>query len=242
MSKSTELSRKEMKQPDQFQVAAGEAASWLTGHRRQSLLIGGVLALALVAALAVSVWRERRASGAAALLSEVYRTAGAEISSVPLPGVPGPFFPSDAARQRAVALAAEKVLAEYGGTSQAALAALAKGDAHLRLGEHDAAVAAYQAYLASARRNDSFRFAALEGLALAAEGKGDAAGALAGWIRLGAEVPTQADRADLERARLLASGGQVEEARALLASFSDVHKGSALTGEAAERLARLGGR
>jgi tetratricopeptide (TPR) repeat protein len=242
MSKSAELTRKEMKQPDQFQVAAGEAASWLTGHRRQSLVLGGVLAVVLVAALAISAWREHRASGAASLLSQVYRTAGGEISAVPLPGVAGPFFPSDAARQKAVALAAEKVLVEYPGTSPAALAALAKGDAHLRLGEFDAAASAYQLYLSSARRNDSFRFSALQGLALAAEGKGDAAGALAGWVRFGAEVPAQSDRADLERARLLATAGQVEEARALLSAFSDAHQTSTLTGEAAERLARLGGR
>jgi hypothetical protein len=242
MSKSAELSRKEMKQPDQFQVVAGEAASWLTGHRRQALLAGGALAVLLIAALALSAWRDRRSSGAASLLSEVYRTAGGEISAVPLPGVPGPFFPSDGARQKAVAEAAGKVLVEYPGTSQAALAALAKGDAHLRLGDSDAAVAAYQIYLSTAKRNDSFRFAALEGLALAAEGKGDPAAALAGWARLGAEVPAQADRADLERARLLTSTGQVEEARSLLVSFPDRYKASALTGEAAERLARLGGR
>jgi tetratricopeptide (TPR) repeat protein len=242
MSKSAELSRKEIKQPDQFQAAAGEAASWLTGHRRQSLVIGGALLIVLVVALAITGYRERRSAGAAALLSEVYRAAGGEISAVPLPGVPGPFFPSDGARQKAVAQAAEKVLAEYPGTSQAALAGLARGDAQLRLGEFEAAAASYQGYLTATGRSDSFRFSALEGLALAAEGKGDVAGALAAWIRLGAEVPAQADRADLERARLLAASGQVDEARALLASFADVHKTSMLTGDAAERLARLGGK
>jgi tetratricopeptide (TPR) repeat protein len=240
MSKSAELSRKQIKQPDQFQVAAGEAASWLTGHRRTAVIAGGALAVVLVMALAVSLHRERRSAGAAALLSEVYRSAGGEISAVPLPGLPGPFFPTDAARQKAVAQAAEKVLAEYPGTSQAALAALARGDAQLRLGQFDAAAASYQVYLGTARRNDSFRFSALEGLALAAEGKGDVAGALAGWTRLGAEVPGQADRADLERARLLAASGKIDEARSLLAAFSDTHKASALTGEAAEQLAKLG--
>ncbi len=242
MSKSTELSRKEIKQPDQFQVAAGEAASWLTGHRRQSVIAGGALVVALIASLAILGYRDRRSAGAAALLSEVYRIAGAEISAVPLPGLPGPFFPSDAARQRAVAQAAERVLTEYPGSSQAVLAALARGDAALRLGEFDAAATAYQLYLSTARRGDSFRFSALEGLALAAEGKGDEAAALSGWTRLGAEAPAHADRADLERARLLAASGKVDEARTLLESFSDAHRSSALTGEAAERLARLGGR
>jgi tetratricopeptide (TPR) repeat protein len=242
MSKSAELSRKEIKQPDQFQVVAGEAASWLTGHRRTSVLVAGALAVALVAGVAVMTWRERRAAGAAALLSEVYRAAGGEISSVPLPGLPGPFFPSDLARQKAVVQAAEKVVQEYPGTSQAALASLARGDAQLRLGEPDAAAAAYQTYLSIARRTDSFRFSALEGLALASEGKGDVEAALAGWARFAAEVPAQADRADLERARLLAASGKTEEARVLLASFPDNHKKSALTGDAAERLAKLGGR
>lgn len=242
MSKSAELSRKEIKQPDQFQVVAGEAASWLTGHRRQAVIFGGAAAVVLVAAVAYLTIRERSAAGAAALLSEVYRNAGAEISSVPLPGVPGPFYPSDAARQQAVAEAAGKVLAAYPGSSQAALAALAKGDALLRLGQFDASVAAYQLYLSTAPRTDSFRFSALEGLALVAEGKGDVAGALAGWVRLAGEVPGQADRADLERARLLAGSGKAEEARTLLASFADTHKASQLTGEAAERLAKLGGR
>ncbi len=242
MSKSTELSRKEIKQPDQFQVVAGEAASWLTGHRRQSLLVGGSVVVVLATALVFLAVRDRRSAGAAALLSELYRTAGAEISSVPLPGLPGPFYPSDQARQKAVAQAAEQVLAEYPGSSQAALAALAKGDALLRLGQFDPAAVAYQLYLSIADRKDSFRFSALEGLALAAEGKGDTEGALAGWVRLGGEVPAQADRADLERARVLAASGRTDEARALLASFSDAHKGSMLTGEAAERLARLGGK
>jgi tetratricopeptide (TPR) repeat protein len=242
MSKSAELSRKEMKQPDQFQVVAGEAASWLTGHRRTAVIVAGGLAVALVAGVAIMTWRERRSAGAAALLSDVYRAAGGELSPVPLPGVPGPFFASDLARQKAVVQAADKVLQEYAGTSQATLAALARGDAQLRLGEHAAAVASYQAYLAAARRTDSFRFSALEGLALAAEGQGDVPGALAAWTRFGAEVPLQSDRADLERARLLAASGQVEEARTLLMSFPDAHKKSQLTGDAAERLARLGGR
>jgi tetratricopeptide (TPR) repeat protein len=242
MSKSAELSRKDIKQPDQFQAVAGEAASWLTGHRRQSLVIGGALTVVVLVALAVTGYRERRSAGAAALLSEIYRTAGGELSAVPLPGVPGPFFPSDTARQKAVVLAADKLLADYPGSTQAALAVLARGDALLRLGEFDAAAAAYQAFLAATGRTDSFRFSALEGLALAAEGKGDVAGALAGWARVAAEAPAQADRADLERARLLAASGKVDEAKALLAAFGENHKTSMLTGDAAERLARLGGK
>jgi predicted negative regulator of RcsB-dependent stress response len=55
-------------------------------------------------------------------------------------------------------------------------------------------------------------------------------------------VPAYADRADLEKARVLVQAGRAEEARKLLAGFGEAHKDSILTGEAAERLAKLGGK
>lgn len=242
MSKNAELTRKDMKEPDQFQVAAGEAASWLTGHRRQSILVGGAVVVVLVAAIVISGLRERSAQASGGALAAVYKAAGAEISAVPLPGVPGPFFASDAERQKAVLDAAAKALAEHGSSRAGALAALAKGDAHLKLGEWDAAAAAYQTYLSSAPKDDSFRFGALEGLALVEEGKGNGEGALAAYARLGTEVPGLSDRADLAKARLLAAAGKKDEARKLLAGFAEAHKGSALAGEASERLSALGGK
>lgn len=241
MSKNSELSRKDMKEPDQFQVAAGEAASWLTGHRRTAILVGGAAVLVLVVALVVSGVRERGAAAAGGALSAVYKAAGGELTPVPLPGAAGPFFATDAERQKAVIDAAAKAQAAGAGRA-AALAALAKGDAHLKLGEWDAAAAAYQAYLAAAPREDSFRFGALEGLALVEEGKGSGEAALAAYARLAAEVPAQADRADLAKARLLAAAGKKDEARQLLSGFAEAHKGSALAGEASERLSRLGGK
>jgi tetratricopeptide (TPR) repeat protein len=231
-----------MKEPDQFQAAAGEAATWLTGHRRQAVLVGGAAVAVLVVAVVVSGLRERSAHAAGAALSAVYKAAGADLSPVPLPGVSGPTYATDADRQRAVVEAAGRATAEYGGTHAGARAALAKGDAHLKLGEWDAASAAYQAYLGAASKDDSLRFGALEGLALVEEGKGNLDGALAAYARLAAEVPAQADRADLAKARLLAAAGKQDEARKLLAGFAEAHKGSPLAGEASERLARLGGK
>jgi tetratricopeptide (TPR) repeat protein len=242
MSKSAELTRKDMKEPDKFQVAANQAASWIAARKKAAIPVAAgavVLLLAVAGGMALS---QRKAEAAGAALAGLYQIAGAEISSVPLPGVPGPFYPSEEARQKAIAEAAAKLVADFGGTRQAALASLALGDAKLRLGELDAASAAFQGYLAGAPKEDAFRFGALEGLALVAEGKGDVAGALAAWGRLGAEAPAQADRADLEKARVLEQAGRLDEARKLLAGFADAHKESALTGDAAERLARLGGK
>ncbi len=242
MSTSSVMSRKDMKEPDKFQAAAGQAAGWLKGHRRPAVAAGVAAAAVLVLGVAVAAWQHGRAEKAGAALSEVTRAMAGEISSVPLPGVPGPFYADEGARQRAVADAAEKVRKEFGGSKAAHTATLALGDARLKLREWDAALAAYRDYTAAAGSDDSMRFGALEGIAMAEEGKGNLDGAGQAYERLAREVPFYADRADLERARVLAASGKADAARKVLASFADAHKDSALTGEAAERLARLGGK
>jgi tetratricopeptide (TPR) repeat protein len=241
MSKTDVLTRKDMKEPDKFQQAATQAASWIAARRRH-VVVAGAVAVGLVVAIAiVSALQTRRAERAGAAASDLLTVMGGEVSAVPLPGLPGPFFSTEEAKQRAVVAAAEQVLAEHGGTPAAPLAALAAGDAHLRLREWDAAKAAYERFLADAPKDDSLRFGALEGIALAEEGKGSLDAAAQAYDRLAREAPAFSDRADLERARVLEQVGKASEAKDLLAAFAEKHKDSQLTAEASERLARLGG-
>lgn len=240
-SKTSVISRKDMKEPDKFQHAAEQAAGWVSARRRQAVIAGGaVLGLVLLVVIGLLV-QSSRAEATGAAVSQLLETVGGTVSTVPLPGQPGPFFPTEEARQRAIVGAADQVLAEHGGGA-AALAALAKGDAHLRLREWDAAKAAYDRYLGAADRDDSLRFGALEGLALVAEGKGDLATAADAFARMAKETPAFADRADLERARVLAAAGKADEARQVLAAFAEQHKTSPLAPEAAQRLGKLGGK
>ena len=240
MSKTDVISRKDMKEPDKFQQAATEAAGWIAQRRRHVVLAGAVVvAVVVVIAVlqAVNTGREERAGAAAA---DLIATMSGEISAVPLPGLPGPFFPSDEARQRAVVDAAQKVIAGHAGTGAARMAALALGDAQYRLKAYDDAKAAYEKFLADAPREDSLRFGALEGIALAEEAKGTLDAAAAAYERLGREVPSFSGRADLERARVLVKAGKATEAKAILSAFGEQHKESLLTADASERLARLG--
>ncbi len=241
MSKSEALTRKDMKEPDKFQQAATQAASWIAARRKRVVMLGAI-AVGLVVLLAiVSALRTRRDERAGAAAADLLSVMSGEVSAVPLPGLPGPFFPTEEAKQRAIVAAADAVVTDHGGTPAAALASLAAGDAHLRLREWDAAKAAYERYLATAPKDDSLRFGALEGVGLAEEGKGNLDAAAAAYDRLSREAPAFADRADLDRARVLAAQGKTADARSLLAGFSDKHKESQLTAEASERLARLGG-
>ncbi len=241
MSTTPAITRKDMKEPDRFQQAATKVAGWIAGHKRHVAVAAGALAgLAVAVAVAAAIQASRaRKAGAAA--SELLDAIGGEISSVPIPGLPGPFYPDDAARQRAIVAAADRVLAGYPRSGAAELAALAKGDAHLKLREWDPAKAAYERFLGLAGKADSLRFGALEGIAIAEEGKGNLDAAAQAYERMAREVPAFADRADLERARVLARAGRVGDARGLLASFAEKHHKSLLAGEASSELARLGG-
>jgi tetratricopeptide (TPR) repeat protein len=238
----TTITRKDMKEPDKFQQAATQAASWISSRRKHVVLAGGIVigvAVVLAVLQTVQQGREERAGQAA---SQLLATASGDVSPVPIPGLPGPFFPSEEAKQRAIVEASQKVLAEHAGTGAAVLAALSLGDAQMRLRNWDDAKAAYERYLAAAPKGDSLRFGALEGIAIAEEAKGSLDAAAAAYERLGREVPAFADRADLERARVLARAGKVADAKTILGGFGERHKDSLLTADASQLLARLGGR
>jgi tetratricopeptide (TPR) repeat protein len=240
MSKSAELTRKDMKEPDPFQQIATKVAGWIGAHKQQAMLLGIAALVLVVAVAAVSAIQSSRAKHAGAEGAALLAAVSGEISAVPLPGSQGPFFPSDEARQKAVVVEADRLLADFPASGPAKLALLAKGDAHYRLGQLDPARQAYERFLAETDAKDSLRFGALEGLALIAEATGDLEASVHGWERLGKEAPAFADRADLEAARVLARAGKAAEARKLLEGFGDRHAGSALAVEASRRLAALG--
>jgi len=240
MSNEEVLTRKDMKAPDRFQVLAKAAMDWISAHKKHSRLIT-VAVGAVVVAVAISLTAANaRAEKAGALAYEVLRNVGGELSSVPLPGVAGPFFATDVERQKAVIEAADRAIAEYPSSAAGRLALLMKAGAQLRLGEKDAAIASYGQYLSETGSDDSLRFAALEGVAYAQEAAGKLDEAAAAWERSAREAPLFADQADLERARVLTATGKVEEARKLLEGFAKNHEGSPYATEAADRLARLG--
>lgn len=237
---ASELTRKDMKAPDAFQVTAGKAAGWATTHQKQ--IVWGVVAALGVLALGIGVnaWLDSRKNAAGGALYAVLADADGQISSVPLPGAVGPIFPTPEAQQRAVLARTEELRRDYGSTEAARTGGLAAAAAQMRLGAFDLAIAEYEGYLAKSSPKDSLAFVAIEGIGYAKEAKGDAAGAIAAFERLQSQVPARADRAVIERARILARSGKVDEARKLLQSFPQEFKESQLRPEADKLLAGLG--
>jgi hypothetical protein len=242
MSKhADELTRKDMKAPDAFQSAAARAATWLTG--KQKVIVAGVVGALVVVAvvLGAMAWWDSRNATAGALLYRTLDDADGQVSAIPLPGVSVPVFPTQEAQYRSVLGRADELRKGYPSTDAARTAALAAGAANLRLAAWDAAIAEYEAYLAGAPPKDTLVFVALEGIARAKEAKGDVAGALAATEKVATQVPARADRATLEKARLLARSGKPDEARKLLEAFPQEFKESQLRADADRQLASLSG-
>jgi tetratricopeptide (TPR) repeat protein len=164
----------------------------------------------------------------------------AQVVAKPEAGSTQKSFPTDEAKQRAIVAQADKVLGAHGGSGAASLAVLVKADALYALKDWDKAAGEYERYLQLAPGDDSLRFAALDGLGLVAEAKGDLAGAAKAYERMAQQAPGFSDRADLERARVLAAAGKPDEARQILSKFAESHKDSALAQQAAQQLAQLG--
>jgi tetratricopeptide (TPR) repeat protein len=239
MSKTAhELTRKEMKGPDKFQVAAAGAASWMADHKRQFTLAAIGVAVLTVAVVGVSYVIDASHEKSGALLYKALDVASGEVSSIPLPGFNGPLFKTNEERARAQVQAAANVRQQHGSSRAAITAALLEGDGHLALGEWDQAIAAYQSYLSSAPADDSLRFGGLDGLARAQEGKGDLEAAAKTYEKA-SDIGFFKDRATIERSRVLVRAGKKDDARKALESIG---KDSPLQIEAQERLARLGGK
>jgi tetratricopeptide (TPR) repeat protein len=231
-----ELTRKEMKGPDKFQVAAAGAAEWAAG--RQKVIVGGVIGLLVLVAAVLGVlsWLESRKGAAGGELYRAIEVAAGEISSVPLPGLDRPVYATAELKYRAQVEAADRVRQGHGGSRAALTASLLAGSGHLALKEWDQAIAAYQRYVSEAPAGDELLFSALDGLARAQEGKGDLEAAAKSWEKAGA-IAYFKDRAALERGRVLARAGKVDDAKKAL---EGVPKDSPVAAEAQERLSRLG--
>jgi tetratricopeptide (TPR) repeat protein len=236
MSKTAhELTRKEMKGPDRFQVAAADAASWMAQHQKQLAMAALAVVLLAVVAAVTSYMVDARRARSGGLLYRAIDAASGEVSSIPLPNFDRPIYKTAEEKARAVIEAAAKARTQAGGTRAAITAALVEADAHLSVAEWDKAIEAYQAYLGGSPADDSLRFAGLDGLARAQEGKGDLEAAAKTYEKA-SEIAFVKDRATLERARVLVKAGRKDEAKKALES---VPRESPLQAEAQERLGRL---
>lgn len=198
MSQKTD--RKELRQPDEFQVRAGKAMEWMVAHQQALLVAGAVLVVVVLAAWGASAYLgAREAKGGAAL------SAALELDQRAIAGEgaaqPGQeTYASKDEREKAVVAALEKVRADYGTTLAARTAQAQLGFRKLKDGDAPAAQQLLQDFLATAEKDHPLRAFVLESLGYAQEAQGkldDAAATFAKLAEAGAE-----ERAKFQQARI----------------------------------------
>lgn len=242
--KSEKMKKQELKAPDAFQRVGAEARDWLDKRQKVVAIAVGVVLLGLLALLVARHFSNRGEEQASRELGEKLQilTRPVKGQEPAEPGATEPPFESVKAQDEALRQALEAFRKEHAGTHAAATAALPLGKAQQRLGDHDAALASFAAYLEAAPEGDVLRAQALEGQGYAYEAKGQYDEALAAFDKLSKDAKSEflVGMGDYHRARILALKGQKEEAAKVLSELSTAHPNTAAARLAAERLAVLG--
>lgn len=236
--------QKELRQPDALQRAGLEASSWV--HGKEKFILGGlvgVLVLGLGIALAdyLSDRGARRAQG----------ELGAALVPVMRPVQEGAAPPADATtieaekpfatqkeKDEAIVASLSKFREDHKGTPSAVTAALPLAQAQYRLGQHDQAIAAFDAYLKDAPKQDPLRAVALEGKGYAHEAKGELDKAAAAFDELAGISGTEFldGMGQFHKARVMILQGQKDEAAKALSEIPATFPNSAAARMATERM------
>lgn len=195
---SPRLTRKDLRQPDEFQALTGEAVSWL--QRNQSLVIAVASAMVALAAIVLGIaWNANRRATA----------ASTELSAAQV------LF--DEKKYGEAAGEYGRVAETYPSTPAGRLAVLYRAHALAHQPDPAAAATAYGEYLSASPPTDYLRQEALLGLGRAHEAAGDARAAMDAY-RQAVDAPGPfRTQAQLALARLEAAGGNVAAAHALYA-------------------------
>lgn len=209
MAAKKKITRKEIKEPDEFITLWSRVLAFAAARKREALYgLAGFLVLVLI----LSGWRtysrnqEARACG---LLGEAQEALSSR----------GGTDPSGPALERAVS-ALENLLATYPRTRCAQTGRLMLADLKYRQGEYEKAVEIYRSYLDHGHRTDELTALAWEGIAYCQEAQGKYEEAVASYRKAAESGPSyHPGWALLGLGRCLEATGKLEEATEVYRKF-----------------------
>lgn len=227
------LSRKELRQPDEFQVVAGRAMEWIVARQKPILIGLGALAIAGAAAWGLDAARRSREQRAGAALDEAIAIETRPIAGEGYAPPAMETFATREERTRAAIAALEKVRSDAPSTRAARTALAELGFVKLKGGDAAGAAQALSDYLDRAGKGEALRPFAVESLGYAFEAQGKLDEARAAFARLAEEGAPQ--RAALQQARISLLQGK-PEAKQLLEQVAKDYPKDPVALEAQQRV------
>jgi tetratricopeptide (TPR) repeat protein len=240
---SDKLTRKELKAPDEFQKLGAQAVPFLVQH--QKTFVFGVVGVVAVGFLVFAVQfmgqhgEEKADMALGAALREMNREVNA--GGTPSEDNGKAPFKTSAEKDDAIIKSLSDFRAKEKGTKASSTAALPLGQALLREGKSQEALAAFDDYLKGSTQNDPLRPTALEGKGYALEAKKDYDAALAAFDQLAKENTSEFMKGMglYHRARILLLQGKTDEGVKQLQEIEGAAPGSSAARLAAERVGVL---
>jgi len=208
------ITRKEIRQPDRFQIFTEQALEYLQAHKNLVLAVIGVLVLIGLGIVGWQFFKEKQNNAAA--LEFTNATA---------------LYKEEKYRE---ALAALEKVQQYRWSRYAGLAHLYQANSHIALGELDKALSSGQRAVTASRPGTLYRQLALMTLANAAEQKNDCRLALESYTEAHKIAAAQQSEALLGKARCLEKNGDQAGALAAYKDYVKDQPGSILSAKVAE--------
>jgi len=173
MATTKRITRKEIKQPDEFITFSARAIEFAQAHTREIIIgVASVLALGLLI-WAVSAYSNKKEAQASLLLAQAQALLQ-PISTQTQAGQPVPAEAKSDPEAAARALALLQDVAEnYKRTEASRVARILLGQRYYEEGDYDAAIDTYEAFLKKANPKPELKAMAREGLAYAHEARED---------------------------------------------------------------------
>jgi len=164
MTSTKKIIKKKLKEPDEFITLTERAYLSVTQHAKSIAVGAGVVSVLLLLVFFFQKWEKKSAEDAYQMFNSVLETYQM---------VSSPYREGSPQEYKNVLERFNEVITKFPKTPGGKLAVLYKGNIHLRLGEFDEAIKAYESYLPKAGKEKLYRAFAMEGLGYSYEGKRD---------------------------------------------------------------------
>ena len=164
MTRTKKIIKKKLKEPDEF-ITLSERAYLFINRQYKSMAVGGIIVLILVLSFFFfQRWEKKNEENAHQIFNLTVETYQV---------VSTPYREASIQDYKNILEKFNEAITKFPRTSSGKLSILYKGNIHLRLGEFEEAIKAYESFLQKGGKEKLYRSSATEGLGYSFEGKKD---------------------------------------------------------------------